>query len=877
MVLSQTDQSIRRYRLARRVVLLIALSIVISIQTTPVLSADLDTAIGFSRTGQYQKCLQQCAEAIEDGRWEETWHHLKIKTEMTLGRYEEARKSLEVGLRRYSSSIHLRLIGRDVYRMNNESTTADSMFASIGTLARGASWRYSDRANQITLGRFMHEMQADARQILELFFDRAKALNPQYVEAYIAAADLALDKNDFQVASKELQEALKYDGDNPEILFRLARAFQSSDPEKTNEFLTKTLEINPRYIDGLLFVAENQIDAEQYELAEKTLAKVHAINEYEPRAWGYLAVIAHLRGHYLVEEACRAQALEPWRSNPEIDHLIGLKLSQKYRFDEGAQHQRRVLIIAPNYLPAKIQLSQDLLRLGLEEEGWQLAEEINSADGYNVLAHNMVTLQKEIAKFKTLERDGLIVRMDSREADVYGHDVLDLLSLAKAELGAKYEIEIEEPVIIEIFPAQKDFAIRTFGMPGGAGYLGVCFGKVITANSPASQGPNPPNWQSVLWHEFCHVITLQKTNNRMPRWLSEGISVYEEVQKNPAWGQAMTKQYRAMILGGALTPMSELSSAFMRPPSPVHLNFAYYESSLAIEFIVQEFGIDSLKRVLVDLSIGLPINETLPRHTVVLEQLDKRFELFAIQRANDLAPDADWGEFEKEQFVNVSAVDEFLKEHPNHFAGLQAKVAMLIENESLAEAIEPLEQMIDLFPNNADNSSTYEMLAMVYRKLDQPEKEREVLESLATLDSDNLEAYRRLIEMAQARQDWEAVRLNANRFLAVNPLLRHPHQSLAQSAEKLESVDDSIRSYRALLNFETTDFAETHYRLAVQLKKKKDFVAARRQVLLALEEAPRYRAAHQLYLEIVRLMESESDVAEGVPVSQGLDVGGVNR
>ena len=40
----------------------------------------------------------------------------------------------------------------------------------------------------------------------------------------------------------------------------------------------------------------------------------------------------------------------------------------------------------------------------------------------------------------------------------------------------------------------------------------------------------------------------------MPRWLSEGISVYEERQENPAWGSAMNPRYREMILGDDLTP-----------------------------------------------------------------------------------------------------------------------------------------------------------------------------------------------------------------------------------------------------------------------------------------------------------------------------------
>ena len=43
-------------------------------------------------------------------------------------------------------------------------------------------------------------------------------------------------------------------------------------------------------------------------------------------------------------------------------------------------------------------------------------------------------------------------------------------------------------MIVEIFPQRKEFAVRTFGLPGADGLLGVCFGRVITANSPAVAG-----------------------------------------------------------------------------------------------------------------------------------------------------------------------------------------------------------------------------------------------------------------------------------------------------------------------------------------------------------------------------------------------------
>ena len=32
----------------------------------------------------------------------------------------------------------------------------------------------------------------------------------------------------------------------------------------------------------------------------------------------------------------------------------------------------------------------------------------------------------------------------------------------------------------------RDFAVRTFGLPDVSGFLGVCFGRVVTANSPAT-------------------------------------------------------------------------------------------------------------------------------------------------------------------------------------------------------------------------------------------------------------------------------------------------------------------------------------------------------------------------------------------------------
>ena len=195
-------------------------------------------------------------------------------------------------------------------------------------------------------------------------------------------------------------------------------------------------------------------------------------------------------------------------------------------------------------------------------------------------------------------------------------------------------VVLDHPITVEIFPEQKDFAVRTFGLPGGEGFLGVCFGNVITAASPAARAERPANWQAVLWHEFCHVVTLHKTRNKMPRWLSEGISVYEEKLRNPTWGQSINARYRAMVLGDALTPVSRLSGAFLSPPSPLHLQFAYYESALVVEYLVQNHGVETVKAILGDLSTGEPIEAVLERRTGSL----------ASQRTATLAHSWCWGQ-----------------------------------------------------------------------------------------------------------------------------------------------------------------------------------------------------------------------------------------
>lgn len=886
-------------------------------------------------SGNYSTCIASLEKEIADGAGGEDRHLLLSKALMAVGRYPEAYKAMTNALELEPWSIRLKWQAREVFLSNGHTDAANQIVEDVVKRVAGEPGSYREAAALVIFGQAALAKNADPKRVLDQLFDVAKKRNPKLRDIYLAAGELALDKHDYALAAKKFEEGLKELPDDPDLQCGLAKAYEPSDSALAANALEAALKRNSNHVASLLMVVDHCIDAEDYDEAKDTLEHIKTVNPWHSDAWSYEAVLAHLKNQTDQEKSTRQRALKFWATNPRVDYLIGLKLSQKYRFAEGAAHQRQALKNDEDYLPAKAQLAQDLLRLGEENEGWRLADEVQQQDAYDVEAYNLVNLRQTMAKYSTLTNRDFLVRMNSHEAALYGNQVLDLLNKERTNLCAKYEMELKRPTIVEVFAEQKDFAVRTFGMPGNPGYLGVCFGSVVTANSPAVQHGHPVNWQAVLYHEFCHVVTLQMTKNKMPRWLSEGISVYEEGQQNPSWGQRMTPRYREMILGDELTPVSKLSGAFLDPKSEMHLQFAYYESSLVVEFLVQKYGIEKLKAILRDLGDGVEINEAIAKELNGLNKLnelskgketaasddsgklhgnssestnspaiaegpldrfEKEFAAFARDRAEKLAPTLDFAEPEFTKFdsksgpvrrygrtrqrtpaptnntnsvarspaIEKTSTNEFLapvdlspeeqweswaKEHPTNFWVMTRKANDLVEDKKWTEAKPILQKLVEAYPDSVGPESAYRLLATAHRALGETNSEREVLDRFAARDDEAQDAYGRLMELGVAARDWPAVETNALRYLAVNPLVPLPYRYLAQASQQTGNNRHGIEAYRAMLELDPPDLAETHFRLAELLHKAGD-PSARRHVLQALEEAPRYPAALQLLLQI---------------------------
>jgi tetratricopeptide (TPR) repeat protein len=805
--------------------------------------------------GAYREVSEQAREALKADPGDRDWSVMLARSLWEIGKPGDAREVMRNAMARSPFDLRLRAAAYEIYKGIGAREEAAKCVADINVELLLSPGVFSRPEDELAAGRLALGMGVDPKRVLESAFDPARKAQPENWEIWVATAELALEKGDPALAVKTLGPVAEKFGDNPEVAFVLARAYASSDSEAAGAALERVFRVNPGHAGACLYVAGRKIDEEDYSGAEKALEPILERNPRHPESRALRAVVAHLRGDVAAEMREIEQAYHDWPTNPAVAHLAGLKLSQHYRFEEGAKRQRQALGFDPRYLPAKWALANDLLRLGNEEEGWLLAEQIQKEDPYNVVAFNLTQLRDVLSRFQTMRSEHFVLRMEPKEAAVYGKEALELLERAHSTLTARYCLALSEQTIVEIFPDQADFAIRTFGLPGGSGYLGVCFGRLITANSMAARPGMPANWHSVLWHEFGHVVTLTLTRNKMPRWLSEGISVYEERLHrggaNPTgnWGERMKPRYRAMLLAEDCPKVSELSGSFLHPKTPAHLGFAYYESSLVVEWLVEKWGLDKMRALLADLGSGVDMQVALGRHYLPLEILDRQFAEHARHVAQGTGSGLDWTPVNPEELATASKAEGFLAANPSSHDALEALAEHLMQAGEWTAAKKPLEQLVSSWPEQREPDSAYARLARVHRELGEKEPEIRYLGKVVELCASAPEALQRLLQIALEQGDWAAVLDYSERLRAIDPLRAMAHRAGAEALEATGRLSEAVDAFRKVVGLRAAGVSEARYRLG-RLLYWTGQPGAWQEVLGALEEAPKYRDAYRLLLEL---------------------------
>lgn len=397
----------------------------------------------------------------------------------------------------------------------------------------------------------------------------------------------------FPSGERDLKQALDEHGDVEAALLAMYRLRSSNmvlDFERTEEFLARALDHNPRCVEALVIRAVHALDDRRFLEAAERLDAALEINPNHKLALTHRAAAAYLLADAGAYERFRARALLGDAGWPEVDCALGEHLAAVYRFGDAVTFFRAALASDSSHVPSLHGLARSLVYVG---EGGQAKATLQKAKelqpGFvNPWRNNVLSAQALLeTDYQTTKVQGFSVQLHRDDQQVLATYLLPVLVLAKEELGQKYGYQPEQDVVVESLHTWDDFSVRTTGFRGFTA-LGACFGKLITLVSPRDRDVRRQDfmWEATAWHEYAHVLTLGLSHHRVPRWLTEGFSVYEERQRDATWERGMDRELLNAYHNQDIPSVRLLNRLFRGP----RILFGYYQGGLLVELIANKYG-----------------------------------------------------------------------------------------------------------------------------------------------------------------------------------------------------------------------------------------------------------------------------------------------
>ena len=756
------------------------------------------------------------------------------------GKYKEAVALLEPIAARDQAgdaALELALLYRSIGRAADAAPLLNAVFRQSSDSSQPAAMVRAARAAR-ALNR--------PRDANTLFREAEKAgADPVIVETEWGG--LFLEKHQIAEALKSFQAALTADPEWARAHAGMARVLADDDPPKAAAEAAKAVEIDPALAEAHLTLAELHLDGDKDAEASAEIDKVLAVNPANPHAHALRAAMAYVKDDKPTFEREIAAALAADPAYGEGYRIVGELAASHYRFEEAVALTQKAVALDPSDSRAASDLGMHLLRTGDEAAARATLERAFRADPYDVVTFNLLQMLDQLDKF-TVVRDGdMTFKMDRDEAPVLKEYAEPLAEQALKTLSARYGFTPSGPIYIEIFPDHDDFAVRNLGLPGMIGALGACFGHVVTLDSPKARSrPGEFSWEATLWHELTHVVTIQMSRQRIPRWLTEGISVYEEGRARPEWGRDMEVTFARAMDKGKVLKLRDLNAGFTRPDT---ISLAYDEASLLVDHIVSTKGQQALNTLIRSFGDGIDSDAALKRAIAV--------DFDGLQATFDTYLDARFGTMRRALHDVDTPVDMSLdKLKAAAAAKPDSYIAQLALGEALAKggdqaAFGPLERAATLVPTAIGDESPHAIMAALAEKLNDRPRALKEYEALLASDHTNVEAARKLWTLAQAAGDERLMTLSVTRIVSLDPFDTAAHSNWGRMAIKKRDAAVATREFRAALQTGAPDKAAAHCDLGESYLLAGDRGAAKKEALAALEIAPSFERAQELLLNAV--------------------------
>ncbi|MBS1240727.1 MAG: hypothetical protein H6R40_154 [Gemmatimonadetes bacterium] len=750
------------------------------------------------------------------------------------GRYTEA-ESAYVAVERAGGADRLAAMverGMLLEEQGRTDAARDLYRRAVGDYQRGVA-RLDSRQLGAVAGALRQLGEADPARFRDALrvFDEAIAADSSNLAARVALGDLFFAKYNRPEAAAMYRGVLAVDSTNPGAGYGLALVGLEDGLPGSHAMLERVIAAAPEFVPARVALAQSHLDREAWSEADDEAGRALAVNPRSQPALAVQAAARLLRGDTAGFEAARARvgALTPRPAEFYADLSQAHGRNRLYR--EAAAWAAEGVRLDSLSARALGELGLNQLRLGQVAAARASLERAFVRDPFNVWIKNTLDLMDVLERYDTTSVGRFQFVTDPSERDLLVPYLAEIAPEAWDRFATRYGYRPAERIRVELFRRHADFSVRTVGL-AGFGALGVSFGPVVAMDAPSARTRGDLNWGSTFWHELAHSFTLGATANRIPRWLSEGLSVHEEHQARPGWGMGLRLGFLRAWQDGKLLPVAELNDGFFRPREPGQLLHSYYQASLVCQLIESRWGLTGLTGLLSSYRDGLDTPA-------------------AFQRALGLTPAAFDREFDAWLTDQLGPrLDAIGKDGKGPFFKAMEEGAEAVRQGRDQEAIAAFERARNLFPEYAEAGSPWTALAMLYRQQGNLALAADALGMQARLAETDYDANIAEADLREQLGDQGAAAAALERAAWIDPREIGLHQRLAGLAAALKQWPVAIRERRAVLALDPPNGAEARYQLALALYQSGDAAAARREVLRALEQAPAFEQAQDLLLRI---------------------------
>lgn len=692
-----------------------------------------------------------------------------------------------------------------------------------------------------------------ARSALAAF--DAGAADKTNLEATRRTGDLFLEKYNAPDARLSYESVLARAPNDAEALLGLAQVEEFEGKPSALATARRAIAAKPDFARAHAYVSRMQLEAEEWDSATVSARRALAADSLSIDAWSVLGATAWLRGDSSAFRTAHAAATRLQPQPSEFFAALAEAAVRQRRYAEAVKLAEQAVAYDSMSVRALGVLGTNQLRTGRMAQGQATLDRAFTLDAYNVWHKNTLDLLDKLKEFKTVRQGRFEVVAPASEADLLALYIVPLLERAFDSLTVRYGFTPPTPVRLEFYRYHADFSVRSVGLTG-LGALGVSFGSLLAMDTPSARERGEFNWGSTAWHELTHAFTLGASAHRVPRWLSEGMSVLEERRAQRGWGADASVQYLAALSAGLLRPMSQLNEGFLRPRFPDEIGFSYYQASLFCEMVEQLKGATALPAMLTAYRDG---KDTPAVFQQVLgmpaASVDAQFELwmrtkFAVPLKSISA--------ERTMAGGIPSVGA-TGGRPDAPRALMPRGAFIETMRSAMEAMGAqqrdsarvrLERANALFPDygGADGPAWY--LAELARDRGDTATALSMLSTVTARDEVAWEPNVMEADLREARRDVAGATAAIQRLLWIWPYDNSLHERLAVMATARGDHALALRERRAVLANQPSDVMNARFELARALAATGDVSAARREVLQILEQAPSFEKAQALLLEL---------------------------